>query len=586
MTPKPNSRSSSPSSSVFAKVLLPLIALIFFAGAMMSHSVLDAENSNPLVATGLWVAGIASLCGWLFAIRRELSALFGEGDGSSAKARKPALNTLLMLLILCAVGYLSSRSRFNGTVDITRNQSNTLSAQTVKVIDSYVTADKTVQVTGYFQNEIMQERFKALLGLYQNAGLSIDSRYYDPEAEPAKAIAAQITNANTVVVSLGDKDNRMTSFTEERLTNSLIAVLKEKTAKIYFSQGHGEGQLNGQNADDFDLIASELKGNKYELASFSMTSGIPADADLIIIAGIKYDLKAAEIAPLRAYLREGKPLLALVDALVPVSRLNALLSEFGVTFADDFLMLRSDDQRAQLLGTQNAIVSQFDTEHPVTKDFAQKNQMALLMPYSRSITTGASRIAEISAKAIAKTADGVVAITEAKSQRSLKNISPNRIATGPFDVIAVASGSIPVSTPPAAVNTQKGQDKEQKAQEKKPQDRKKSEGKGKDKGQEEQKKAAQKLHKKSFRLIVAGSSRFATNQGAQRAEHRDMLVNMVNYLVQDDDFIAIRPRSTMTSALRIVDRSSVMILAFLCFGYPFIVLGMGAWHSYRRRRTS
>lgn len=86
-------------------------------------------------------------------------------------------------------------------------------------------------------------------------------------------------------------------------------------------------------------------------------------------------------------------------------------------------------------------------------------------------------------------------------------------------------------------------------------------------------------------MIVAGSSRFATNQGAQRAEHRDMLVNMVNYLVQDDDYIAIRPRDSVTSSLAITERSSVVILALLCFVYPFLVLGAGVIHTYRRRKA-
>lgn len=544
-------------NALFRKILLPLIALILFAAAMVTHSPaggpLGAENpgQNAALSTALWVLGIAALCGWLFSLRQHLTrALSGRGSsgggasfgsGAGGSARRGGLNVLLVLLLLAALGYLTSRARFNATYDASRNQVNTLSPQTLKVIDSY--GDRTVQVTGFFQNDILGERFKALLSLYQSAGLSIEARYYDPEADPAEAIAARITNANTAVISLGDKENRMTAFTEERLTNSLIAVLKEKTAKIYFTQGHGEGQLSGQNANDFDLIAGELKGNKYELASFSIMDGIPADADLIIIAGMTYDLKAAELAPLKAYLKSGKPLLALVDALVPVSRLNALLSEFGVHFADDFLMLRSDDQRAQLLGTQNAIVSQFDKDHPVTKDFAPKDHMALLMPYSRSVVVGNSRVAGINTSAIARTADGVVAITKAKSQRSLKSISPDRIATGPFDVIAVSSGILSARGEEAKAS-------------------------------------------RSFRLIAAGSSRFATNQGAQRAEHRDMLLNMVNYLVQDDDFIAIRPHATIASTLTIVNRSAVIVLALLCFVYPFLILGAGAFYNYRRRRAS
>ena len=66
-------------------------------------------------------------------------------------------------------------------------------------------------------------------------------------------------------------------------------------------------------------------------------------------------------------------------------------------------------------------------------------------------------------------------------------------------------------------------------------------------------------------MLVAGSSQFAVNQGIHYGLHRDLFMNSVNYLLRDENFIAIRPAADQESRLSVQSASSVFVLAGLCF---------------------
>ena len=78
-----------------------------------------------------------------------------------------------------------------------------------------------------------------------------------------------------------------------------------------------------------------------------------------------------------------------------------------------------------------------------------------------------------------------------------------------------------------------------------------------------------------MRMIVTGSSHFARNQGVQAAvEHRDMFVNMTNFLLKDEDFISLRPKDVQKSSIALTTSMSQLILVLICFCYPFIFMAV------------
>jgi ABC-type uncharacterized transport system involved in gliding motility auxiliary subunit len=156
---------------------------------------------------------------------------------------------------------------------------------------------------------------------------------------------------------------------------------------------------------------------------------------------------------------------------------------------------------------------------------------------------------------LASSADMNIAITNVQNASDLKQIDESRIKIDEFTVIAASTGMV-------------GGEKLAQV---------KSDS---DKDAADKPKSAREL-----RLALAGSSYFASNIGAQRMENIDMFLNLVSYLLQDEDYISIRAKDIEASELNLVSAGSQFSLMFLSFIYPFVFLAFGVGHWLRRRRA-
>jgi len=161
----------------------------------------------------------------------------------------------------------------------------------------------------------------------------------------------------------------------------------------------------------------------------------------------------------------------------------------------------------------------------------------------------------------AKTAKEIIRVKNVNTAADLRNLTQDRWEMGEAPVIAVAAGkTLAPATAKATADTGKDATKTDAAKD-----------------------TADRS--KETRLVVVGSVEFANNQGAQSQENRDMFMNMTNYLLQDDNFIAIRPKDPTKSTLHITSGRSQLSLLLLAFVYPFGFLGGGTLYWLKRRRA-
>jgi len=537
--------------------ILPFLALLSAAigGALGSAA---TQTWVKLVGLGL---GVVLLGLWVFLDFKNFKHLFARKG-----AKYGASSGLVVVLGICVVvglALLTSRPRFNKSIDVSKSQANTLSDQSLKILENVSKNNATINVTAFFQDDGAKTQFRDLANLYQNKAPNIAIEYVDPARDPMRAQAEKLTSGNTVIFRFGKQESRVTTFTEEKLTNALVKVLKDKVKKVYFVKGHGEGELKGQDANGLGIMAQELENNNYQVAELKLLEEgkVPADADLLVIAGPKYDLKEEEVRFVEDYLKQGGALFALVGAVTPVDNFNNMLGKFGINFDSDILILSPNDPRAMLLGQNNAIVSEFDDLNPVTKDFAKKSQVDLLLQFTRSLTEKTGNTNNMKVSLVAKTAPIVIKVKDVRSQADLGRINKERIESGTFAVIAVASGK-PASPDLAKAEGDKGEVK-------------------KDAGSE----GLDGNKKRETRIVAVGSPQLATNQGAQAPQHRDMFLNSVSYLMQDEDFISIRPKDPTKTTVSLTSKSSQFGLLALSFIYPFLFAGAGLFYWLRRRRA-
>jgi ABC-type uncharacterized transport system involved in gliding motility auxiliary subunit len=479
---------------------------------------------------------------------------------------------ILGVLVICGIAALTSKPRFNKSVDVTRDGINTLSEQSKKIIAGTVEKNQRIAVTAFFTEEEVKGKFKDALDLYLKDGGIFDIEYVDPQTDPTRAMAAKLTAGNTVIFKYQTQEARITSFTEEKITNALVNVLKSKTKKVYFTKGHGEGQVKGTEANGFSVATQELENNKYEVHELDLlqTAKVPEDADLVIIAGPKYDFKKEEIRFLEDFLRRGGALLSMVDALNQIPSLNGLLKEYGLAYNSDLLILPPDDIRAQLIGQNSAIVSEFDDFSPVTKDFSSQSQVALLLQNTRSVEGFEDNPQKMNVVVAGKTSDIMIKVKDVNTASDLENLTEDRWEIGSHGVIGVANGKL---GPPMTADSS---------------DVAGASGGGQEGVSDKADVTAQKgelASQRETRIVTVGSVQFANNGGAQTPEHRDMFLNITNYLLQDEDFISIRPKDPTKSTINLTSSSSQMLLLMLSFIYPFVYLGGGTVYWLKRRRA-
>jgi ABC-type uncharacterized transport system involved in gliding motility auxiliary subunit len=535
----------------YSSLLLVVVLLSMVIGVAANVTL----TANPWIAYILWGVSLISFVSWLYHGWSDFTGMFkrrGYKYGASS-----GISVILGFTIIVGLAFLSGKDRFNLTWDVTKGGLNTLSDQSLKIIDQLKEGDSAIELVGFFTDQMKKQEFERIISLYKSSGAPIAAEYVDPQEDPTRAISEKITASETVLLKYQDQEARLMQFSEEKITNALLKLIKTKEKKIYFLTGHGEKNIDAAEVEGYSLIRDELISERYKVEKLSLleVGKVPDDANLLVIAGPTYDFREQEISLLEDALNNGLPLFALVDAMTVLPKLAAMLETYGLKINNDFVVLKPDDPRVQLIGQNNAILTNFDEASPATRDFAARSGVAMLVSNARSVTLVTDNANNMNPISLASSADINIAITDVKDASDLKNIDESRIKLDEFTVIAASTGMV-------------GGEKLAKV---------KSDS---DKDTSDAPKSASEL-----RIAVAGSSYFASNNGAQRMENIDMFLNLVGYLLQDEDYISIRAKDTEASELNLVSAGSQFSLMFLSFIYPFVFLAFGVGHWFRRRRA-
>jgi len=88
---------------------------------------------------------------------------------------------------------------------------------------------------------------------------------------------------------------------------------------------------------------------------------------------------------------------------------------------------------------------------------------------------------------------------------------------------------------------------------------------------------------KTFRLVVIGNSRFATNGSIANAGNANLLLNAVNWLSGQERLVGIAPKTPEQASLALTRAQVNRIGLFTILGLPAFAIVLGVWVWYRRR---
>jgi len=468
-----------------------------------------------------------------------------------AKALDVAASCAALLALVLMANYLASRhfKRFQWMAD----ERYRLSPLTLRMLETLPTQ---VKVIVFFDpDHALFSPVKGLLNEYQLACSKLDVEFVDYLHAPGRAAwiktqykIVSATDENFVIFSsegkpprivhekeladydlasvLAGREAKRTAFKGEQLfTSAIVGVTDPKALKAYYLQGHGEhNPVSEDDTTGYFKFARVLQDKNILLEPLSLlTNDVPADGQLLIVAGPRQSLSAPELEKLDDYLnRGGRAFILLINpALTGVkSGLERILANWGVAVGDQLV---TDKAQAKAGQNQVLYVSDFG-QHPIVRPLAG-SRLALVLPHAVRQAPGAARAA-----GTAKVAELAFTSEQGKEGRETNGVVPL--------AVAVEKGAIP--------------------------------GVAADRG--------------STRMVVVGDSFLLANAPIETDANRDFAYLAVNWLLDRSQFLAIGPRPIREYKISLNQSQMTTARWVLLAGMPGAVLLLGLLVWLRRRR--
>jgi ABC-type uncharacterized transport system involved in gliding motility auxiliary subunit len=515
------------------------VALVFTAVALRFLRP-EWDWHQPFAMAGLVCTLLYVLSQW-----REVARSF---SGREARYGTLTVASILVVLgILVAINYLASRH--NKRWDLTAARQFTLSEQTTRILQGL---DRPIDLRVFARSDEF-DRFRQRLDEYEYVSRQVRVEYIDVERDPRRANQYEVQFSGTLVVEYDGRLERVTSTAEQDITNAIIKAVQGVEHRVYFVQGHGERSIQATDRGGLSTIVSALQGDNFETEALVLAQyqAVPDDASVLVVAGPRADFLPAEIDMLRAYLARGGKIFFLLDPpdrvdSPPLTNLIALIAEWGIEVGNNIIVDTSG--MGQLLGTDVSvpIAAPPYENHPITERF----NLLTAFPLARSVTSIEGGVDGRWAQELVMTSPRSWAETDIKRLLESGEVQhePDRgDLPGPVSLAAAVSAPATDAPPPA------------------------------DTGDGEPPATPQ------TRIAVFGDSDFATNGWLGIPGNRDLFLNTVSWLAQQEDLIAIRPRDPEERRITLTADQERRIFWLTVLIIPGLILAAGVYTWWRRR---
>ena len=461
--------------------------IVFFLGlaASIAGIVVGLVTEKWSVsAWGLFITGLIFLIIWFVLINRNKQDFWNRR--STQAGTNAAVSTLALLIIIGLINFLGVR--YSLRLDLTENQLFTLSPQSQTIIQNL---SQPLKVWIFDRN--VDPDIQTLLENYQRYGDNFQYEFVDPDIQVQLRERFSVQSNGEIYLEYGGKKQLVQSvdktignrLSEVQLTNAIERIKRDRTPLVYFLQGHGEPQLEGDK-NSLSVAVKSLSDKGYTVKPLNLaTSGkIPDRPDVIIIPGPIRKLFPQEVTTLQNYLKDGGSLLLM---LIPKTdpQLTPLLKDWGIELDDRFIIDASGAGSILGFGPAAPLITTYGN-HPITEQFG--NGISIF-PESRPIAI--------------KKVEGVEAtplvITDPKTWAE-RNIAATEIA---FNQKEDIQGPLNVGFA-LTRNQSSGKDTTQKPS-------------------------------TQSRLAIFGSSTFITNGWFEQQLNGDIFLNTINWLVGEDE---------------------------------------------------
>lgn len=525
-----NTRSSkrkTQSDSKSGLLLLLWVGLVLLGLGLIIARIQVPEMLWLTVVLGTLLAGDFGLL-----VYEHRKALTGR---TAAFGLNSFVTILLVLGLLGLANFLAIRYPFK--LDLTQNKRNTLADQSIKILKNL---KKPIQAT-YFGSLQEKEKIRPLLENYQGTTREFQLEYADPVKDILRSQKEGITrrgqSIDTLVLRTDDRASKVENPTEEKITNALIKLIKEKRQTICNVSGHGERDFNQSNQDGYEAVRKGLDSQGYAVRELNLTqqASVPADCDAIAIVGPNKAFFEPEIKAINTYLDGGGRAMIALDPVLEgrdnLKEIKSVIEGWHIKPKDEIVL---DAVGASITQDLAVIISKTHSkDHVITKDQNVENYFVATRPLEANPNTPA----------------GI------NIQWLLKSLPT---AWGEADLDAIKKGKLKNRADPTKGGLVLGFAVE---------------------GKRPDSKAV-----KNTRLVVFGTSAFATNGNSRFGGNLDLFLNSASWVLEDESLISIRPKEEGTAKFMMSYKTFLMICLVTIVLMPLGITISGIVIWLRRRK--
>ncbi len=318
-----------------------------------------------------------------------------------------AIAALFALVVMA--NYLAVR--YYTRLPLTSRRQVSIAPQTARVLRSIT---NEVKITVFFDSRDSAELrglIAALLKEYNYLNRKIIVKNVDPSRNPAQAEsvlaaykkAGSLKDKNFVILDYegrtktyyesdladfetslkqggqpNEYEKRMVGFRGEMVfTTAIFNLVNAREYKVCFLQDHGENNPdNSTSPTGYAKFADALKEKnnvRWEKISLLGTNDIPADCQMLVIAGPMSPYGEQELAKIENYLKQGGRAFILLNSMIVSSRLSGverILAQWGIGVAADVV----SDPQFSIGDAGDLLTAQMDTKHPIMKSLTEATE--------------------------------------------------------------------------------------------------------------------------------------------------------------------------------------------------------------------
>lgn len=441
---------------------------------------------------------------------------------------------IFLLLFISIIGMLAWITNFYSyQFDLTANKRHSLSSSSVELLN---VLDKSVTVHAYTTDDVTKQAIREIIERYQRIKPDFNLRLLNPDIDITEAQQDGIVMNKpfAFVVHYNGRMEAINSLSEQAITNALLRLNRRDNQQVIFLSGHGERDINGTDKRAYATLQQQLKDMGFNIERLNLLEKrLPETAKLVVIAAPSNPYLEGEVDQLETFISNGGNLLWLADP-GELQGLEKLATSLGLQLQDGVIVDNNTDLRKTLNIQHPAII-------PVTEYFphiiTNTIRYNTLFPLARGISplSNDNTVNNWQAEALFSSFGQSWTETGGLTEEMVFDSSSGDVA-GPITIAVALHRQLQTEG-----NSQAG----------------------------------------SQRIVVVGDSDFLSDTYIGAGANLNLGLNIFNWLIGDDDFIAVEVKPSADTKLEL-DDLQLMIIGFgffLIIPLGLLVTGFRIWYK-------